>query len=948
MDELAGVTPEFQCGDCPPGLQGDGETCYDVNECQSNTTNDCDQTCHNILNGYYCSCDDGFTLSLDKHSCIDNAGCTPTAMNNTGSPNCTCDPGYEFDNGTCSDFDECSEGVQNDCPEVSTCINTDGDYFCNCMDGYNTVNETKSCEDIDECATGNHMCNGSLNRVCMNTVGNHTCICNTSYALVDGSCESANSYTLELRFDFINDIAIQHYTDTEQNRNRLAEQVFDQLNSTSVIGDGNLADVIVTNYTVVGGNAFVEFRIDSFNSELNATFLDSVFTDSLPPNRVFGLNNRIVEQDVNECLVFTDACRNGNCMNTYGSFYCTCNEGFLGTGTDSCEDIIECLGENDCQQICYNEEGGYSCACWDGYEMDGSGFNCTDIDECSRNSSACENGMCMNLVGSFNCSCNSGYELSNDNITCSDINECLQGADECQQICSNEEGGYSCACWDGYEFDEGGLNCTDIDECSRNSSACENGMCMNLIGSFNCSCNSGYEISNDNITCSDINECSASPSVCDSENGVCTNSMGSYNCSCTPGYELSTDGITCNVTSGATTMQPETTPSATSQLVSPSATSMQPETTPGATSQFVPSSATSMQPETTPGATSQLVSSSATTMQPQATTMQPQATPSATSQPVSLSATTMQHQATPSATSEPVSSSATTMQPQATTMQPQATSSATSQPVSSSVTTMQPETTSSATTQFDVGIVLEIIFENTFQNDLADPLSTAFMDLANALCNRLTEYFRRLTSDDIRCEVIRFRNGSVVADVNLTFPANDASQAQNIMDNVGIVTAMDIGNIIVNNDIYFPTAINSNVPEPTTMQTETTTEPQGLSNGAIIAIVLGVLAGLLVIIVFTCGFLIQASRRNAAKFAVGEAYHGPYSRQTPAPSFYGDDPWEDSGSYNSLDRREFAVSRAVERLAHDRERRQENVQFQTPYVVGGDDNRGVERNPFYY
>ena len=45
-----------------------------------------------------------------------------------------------------ADFDECSEGVQNDCPEVSTCINTDGDYFCDCMDGYNTVNKTKSCD----------------------------------------------------------------------------------------------------------------------------------------------------------------------------------------------------------------------------------------------------------------------------------------------------------------------------------------------------------------------------------------------------------------------------------------------------------------------------------------------------------------------------------------------------------------------------------------------------------------------------------------------------------------------------------------------------------------------------------------------------------------------------------------------------------------------------------
>ena len=71
--------------------------------------------------------------------------------------------------------------------------------------------------------------------------------------------------------------------------------MFKQLNSTSVIGDGNLADVIVTNYTVVGGSAFVEFRIDSFNSDLNATFLESVFTDSLPPSRVFGSNNRIVE-----------------------------------------------------------------------------------------------------------------------------------------------------------------------------------------------------------------------------------------------------------------------------------------------------------------------------------------------------------------------------------------------------------------------------------------------------------------------------------------------------------------------------------------------------------------------------------------------------------------------------------------------------------------------------
>ena len=60
------------------------------------------------------------------------------------------------------------------------------------------------------------------------------------------------------------------------------------------------------------------------------------------------------------------------------------------------------------------------------------------------------------------------------------------------------------------------------------------------------------------------------------------------------------------------------------------------------------------------------------------------------------------------------------------------------------------------------------------------------------------------------CAILRFTNGSIVADVNLTFPANDASQAQNIVDNVGNVTAMDIGNIAVGNEVYFPIGVGSN------------------------------------------------------------------------------------------------------------------------------------------
>ena len=75
---------------------------------------------------------------------------------------------------------------------------------------------------------------------------------------------------------------------------------------------------------------------------------------------------------------------------------------------------------------------------------------------------------------------------------------------------------------------------------------------------------------------------------------------------------------------------------------------------------------------------------------------------------------------------------------------------------------------------------------------------------------QLIEYFRSLMNVDITCEVLQFRSGSVLADVNLTFPVDSASQAQNIMDNVGNVTAMDIGDITVGNEIYFPITVGSN------------------------------------------------------------------------------------------------------------------------------------------
>lgn len=75
--------------------------------------------------------------------------------------------------------------------------------------------------------------------------------------------------------------------------------------------------------------------------------------------------------DINECQMFNNLCLNGHCENIFGMFRCECNEG---------------------------------------YKPDGSGGNCTDIDEC-ESPQACLYGSCLNTQGSFRCQCPHNYQL---------------------------------------------------------------------------------------------------------------------------------------------------------------------------------------------------------------------------------------------------------------------------------------------------------------------------------------------------------------------------------------------------------------------------------------------------------------------------------------------------------------------------------------------------------
>ncbi|KAL9958956.1 hypothetical protein ACROYT_G036034 [Oculina patagonica] len=162
--------------------------------------------------------------------------------------------------------------------------------------------------------------------------------------------------------------------------------------------------------------------------------------------------------DVNECLEENDCDDMATCTDMPYTYDCRCNsKGFKGTGKE-CTDIDECAGKNRCSKVgglCINTHGSYKCSCKKGFTGDGK--RCEDIDEC--NSHECREGECTNTIGSFSCDCHEGYAVNKKQV-CVDIDECKSKNNTCAAIehsyCVNVEkflpsdDGYHCLCETGY------------------------------------------------------------------------------------------------------------------------------------------------------------------------------------------------------------------------------------------------------------------------------------------------------------------------------------------------------------------------------------------------------------------------------------------------------------------------------------------------------------------
>ena len=91
-------------------------------------------------------------------------------------------------------------------------------------------------------------------------------------------------------------------------------------------------------------------------------------------------------------------------MDTYYIIYCTADDL-----------VFMVLGK------CLNTPGSFICTCPDGYKLSPNGAMCLDVNEClENNNDFCMDGFCINTDGGVECECPRDWVLAEDGKRCLD------------------------------------------------------------------------------------------------------------------------------------------------------------------------------------------------------------------------------------------------------------------------------------------------------------------------------------------------------------------------------------------------------------------------------------------------------------------------------------------------------------------------------------------------